>query len=193
MVKKYKKKPVVVNAIRFTTESLDDVVKFIMEGGGNYYLDCPDKNTIPILEIDTLEGRMVCGLGDYIIQGIAGEFYLCKSDIFEQTYEEVMDYTIPTGEERFVKLRGVCNDLPTIISAVQFKLGNGINVCEFLKKCRGIIGVWNEGDVICIENLNHTILKCRRGFIVAKNPYSGCIIDVFDFETFYKLYEKEEG
>jgi hypothetical protein len=39
--------------------------------------------------IETLEGQMIIGKGDYIIKGIKGEFYPCKPDIFEATYEEV--------------------------------------------------------------------------------------------------------
>jgi hypothetical protein len=38
--------------------------------------------------IDTLEGQMRASVGDYIIQGVNGEFYPCKSDIFKKTYEE---------------------------------------------------------------------------------------------------------
>ena len=39
--------------------------------------------------IDTLEGKMVASPGDYIIRGVQGEFYPCKPEIFEQTYEAV--------------------------------------------------------------------------------------------------------
>lgn len=39
--------------------------------------------------IRTLEGDMRATYGDYIIRGVAGEFYPCKPDIFEQTYEEI--------------------------------------------------------------------------------------------------------
>lgn len=41
--------------------------------------------------IPTLEGTMAADVGDWIIRGVAGEFYPCKSDIFEKTYEEVLD------------------------------------------------------------------------------------------------------
>ena len=43
----------------------------------------------PRIEIDTLEGTMTAHIGDWIIQGVAGEFYPCKPAIFEQTYEAV--------------------------------------------------------------------------------------------------------
>lgn len=43
------------------------------------------------IAIDTLEGTMIVDYGDYIIKGVKGEFYPCKPDIFEQTYEEVIE------------------------------------------------------------------------------------------------------
>ena len=43
----------------------------------------------PRIAISTLEGVMIALLGDYIIQGVKGELYPCKPDIFEATYEEV--------------------------------------------------------------------------------------------------------
>ena len=43
------------------------------------------------IDIHTLEGTMRCSNGDYIIKGINGEFYPCKPDIFEKTYEPVND------------------------------------------------------------------------------------------------------
>lgn len=41
------------------------------------------------LIIKTLEGELIASIGDYVVKGIAGEFYPCKPDIFEQTYELV--------------------------------------------------------------------------------------------------------
>lgn len=43
----------------------------------------------PVLKIETLEGGMNASVGDYIIKGVNGEYYPCKPDIFEKTYEEV--------------------------------------------------------------------------------------------------------
>jgi hypothetical protein len=82
MVKKYVKKPVVIEAVRFLNSA--DVHEF-----------CGDKVKEPIdkdyLEIETLEGVHKATKGDYIIKGIKGEFYPCKPDIFEATYEEVKE------------------------------------------------------------------------------------------------------
>jgi hypothetical protein len=43
------------------------------------------------LVIATVEGVMEANPGDYVIKGVAGEFYPCKPDIFEQTYEPVTE------------------------------------------------------------------------------------------------------
>lgn len=78
---KYRKKPVVIEAIQWDGENdtLNELAKFI---GKNISLDICSKFTIT-----TLEGDMKASLFDYIIKGIKGEFYPCKPDIFEATYE----------------------------------------------------------------------------------------------------------
>lgn len=82
----YRKKPVVIEAIQFFEETLDEVRKFCPNAQGPF-------NDIArgdaYLIIPTLEGQHHAVEGDYIIKGIAGEFYPCKPDIFEQTYESV--------------------------------------------------------------------------------------------------------
>ena len=81
---KYRKKPVVIEAMQFTNERIDRVLNFI-EG------DCRAgfEDLKPVLKIQTLEGEMTASLGDWIIKGVKGEFYPCKPDIFEATYEAV--------------------------------------------------------------------------------------------------------
>lgn len=76
--KKYRKKPVVIEAVRFTTkENLKKV-----------FPNIPLCNWEGVM-IQTLEGVMEISEGDYIIKGIKGEYYPCKPDIFEETYERV--------------------------------------------------------------------------------------------------------
>lgn len=78
MIKNYRKKPVVIQAVQFKNSA--DIHEF-----------CKDKVREPVgedyLEIETLEGVMRANIGDYIIKGVNGEFYPCKPDIFEKTYE----------------------------------------------------------------------------------------------------------
>ena len=82
---KFKKKPVVIEAEQFTEENKDRAFNFIT---CNCYPDF-DGEGKPILKIQTLEGEMTAILGDWIIKGVKGEYYPCKPDIFEATYEKV--------------------------------------------------------------------------------------------------------
>ncbi len=82
MIKKYKKKLVIIEAIRWTGENLSEIDKFTQAKVKNHGL---------VLIIPTLEGDMYASLGDYIIKGVNGEFYPCKPGIFTKTYEEVTE------------------------------------------------------------------------------------------------------
>lgn len=79
---KYRKKPVVVEAIQYNGKNKVEIQLFV-----NMYLD----ETIKGLKIPMIEGDMFASVGDYIIKGVQGEFYPCKPDIFEKTYEAVSD------------------------------------------------------------------------------------------------------
>jgi hypothetical protein len=83
---KFIKKPVVVEAIQFFDQP-EEIIN-IQEFMGNIDLTIDYKDIDdPKLKIETLEGTMNASLGDWIIKGIKGEFYPCKPDIFEITYE----------------------------------------------------------------------------------------------------------
>ncbi len=84
---KYRKKPVVIEAEKFTNETKDRVLRWV---GASAYASY-ENGKIPVIKIDTREGVMTGCFGDFIIKGIQGEFYPCKPDIFEATYEEVTD------------------------------------------------------------------------------------------------------
>lgn len=87
---KYRKKPVIIEAIQFEDNSdrIIEIHEFM--GGDTIRVNYEDKNN-PYLKIETLEGIMKASVGDYIIKGVNGEFYPCKPDIFEKTYERVAD------------------------------------------------------------------------------------------------------
>jgi hypothetical protein len=79
---KYRKKPVIIDAIQYTGKNRDEIlVKLGMDSIGEDFISND-------LIIETLEGDMKDSVGDYIIKGIKGEFYPCKSDIFELTYDK---------------------------------------------------------------------------------------------------------
>lgn len=79
MVKRYRKKPVEVLAMEWTGKNKVDIQRFV-----GRYLDLTTRGLV----IPTLEGNHFASVGDFIIQGVKGEFYPCKPDIFWKTYEE---------------------------------------------------------------------------------------------------------
>ena len=81
---KFRKKPVVIEAMEFTEESKNQVYNFVR---GNKVASESDGK--PTLTIQTLEGDMCASLGDWIIRGVKGEFYPCKPDVFVATYDRV--------------------------------------------------------------------------------------------------------
>lgn len=87
---KYRKKPVIIEAIQFEDNSdrIIEIHEFM--GGDTIRVNYEDKDN-PYLKIETLEGIMKASVGDYIIKGVNGEFYPCKPDIFEKTYKRVID------------------------------------------------------------------------------------------------------
>lgn len=81
--RQFRKKPVTITAIQFTGLNDNEVGGFVGEQGR----DPADMRASWI--IHTLEGDMRAEVGDWIIRGVQGEFYPCKPDIFEATYEPV--------------------------------------------------------------------------------------------------------
>lgn len=91
---KYRKKPVVIEAIQWTGENLQEVLAFTGEHDkfNEWFEDLKDyQNHVSksgdIFKIFTLEGVMEASPGDWIIRGVKGEHYPCKPDIFAATYE----------------------------------------------------------------------------------------------------------
>lgn len=95
MIAKYCKKPVEIEAIQFldNTEQICVLSEFV---GKNIVVSY--KHPVPCLIIETLEGDMKATPGDYIIKGVKGEFYPCRKDIFEQTYDLVFEPDFLNGE-----------------------------------------------------------------------------------------------
>jgi hypothetical protein len=96
---RYQKKPVVIEAMQWDG-TLDSYVKIV--DWAKPFTGSPEHNTLSVQElfrfeggvkafmsIRTLEGTMAVGVGDWVIRGIKDEFYPCKPDIFEATYEAV--------------------------------------------------------------------------------------------------------
>lgn len=86
---KYRKKPVVIEAMELTRRFSDVVIDWITSNGGEIAEFNLGEFTEDACYIDikTLEGTMTADEGDFIIRGIKGEFYPCKPDIFAATYD----------------------------------------------------------------------------------------------------------
>lgn len=80
---KFRKKPVVIEAMQFDGHNYDEVAAW----AGDKFKDIFSPAGTLDLYIKTLEGEMHVSVNDWIIKGVKGEFYPCKPDIFEQTYE----------------------------------------------------------------------------------------------------------
>lgn len=88
MMAKYRKKPVVIDAWQLTQENHQSLAAKIAEAGYNVrHWTKPPMRAVTGLVIETLEGNMEAGYGEWIIKGVKGEFYPCKPDIFAATYE----------------------------------------------------------------------------------------------------------
>ena len=90
-MKKFRKKPVIIEAVQLRPDTVQECYDFIDKKAGNF----PEtgRGIDPVdgkFKITTLEGVMVAEIDDWIIKGVKGEFYPCKPDIFEKTYEEVV-------------------------------------------------------------------------------------------------------
>lgn len=92
---KYRKKPVVIEAVQWSGKNHREMWDFLtgqtdsymQASGDNFYID-HDRIKGGLI-IKTLEGEHIASIGDFIIKGVNGEFYPCKPDIFEKTYEAV--------------------------------------------------------------------------------------------------------
>jgi hypothetical protein len=90
-VSKYRKKPVVIEAVQWTGDNFADVGTFCPIAIGPIVRMEPTDalGSCNRLRISTLEGDMYADAGDWIIRGVKGEFYPCKPGIFAATYEAV--------------------------------------------------------------------------------------------------------
>jgi len=86
MVRKYRKKPVAIEAIQFTRGNLEEVKRFV----GKFLISITTPRCLDgvmTAEISTFEGVTTASENDFIIKGTQGEFYPCKPDIFAEAYE----------------------------------------------------------------------------------------------------------
>jgi hypothetical protein len=116
---KFRKKPVVIEAVQFTRTNAEEIISFVGRQLPVGYGTREEGGKIPEIVIPTLEGDMRASVGDWIIKGVKGEFYPCKPDIFVATYEnaeapilsdkkfiEHIQSHLPEGEQVICKICG---------------------------------------------------------------------------------------
>jgi len=89
---KFRKKPVVIEAVQWTGDNLSEIIEFSGLHPSAANLTWEQYESLVAregLKIFTLEGPHLASIGDWIIKGVNGEFYPCKPDIFEKTYDSV--------------------------------------------------------------------------------------------------------
>jgi len=91
MVQRFRKRPVVIEAMRLTEHNAGAVTAWVVSGGHKAVMRGGPRGGSrgATVTIKTLEGDHLASVGDYVIRGVQGEFYPCKPDIFEATYEPV--------------------------------------------------------------------------------------------------------
>ena len=83
----FRKKPVVIEAVQWSGKNSAEIEAFV--GSPQRWETWKQFEEWSEIRIPTLEGTMVATKGDWIVKGVKGEFYPCKPDIFEATYESV--------------------------------------------------------------------------------------------------------
>ena len=83
-MKKYVKKPIPISALQWTGDNLEEIKSFCTDENEKEKCFTNNKD----LWIYTMEGQLMAKVGDFIIRGIAGEFYPCEQDIFRKSYDE---------------------------------------------------------------------------------------------------------
>lgn len=127
---KYRKKPVIIDAIQFTKNNIEEIKWFTNNKAFNFLISDTTSCIIP-----TLEGSHLATEGDYIIKGIKGEFYPCKPDIFNLTYENINDIN---EDSNISEIEDIINSFVELIKKESTKDGPFIRVTDFrtIDKCK---------------------------------------------------------
>lgn len=95
IAKRFRKKPVEIEAMRWdgSRASIEAICRWANDGADEAWVDFTSfgANDVEEAQAMTLEGPLKVSPGDWVIRGVKGEFYPCKPDIFDATYEAVSD------------------------------------------------------------------------------------------------------
>ena len=81
MIRKYRKKPIVIEAIQFNGNNESEIIEFTKS------ISLTRPECLKSMRIPTLEGDMIANVGDWIVKGVNGEFYPIKDNIFKKLYD----------------------------------------------------------------------------------------------------------
>lgn len=99
-MRKYKKKPVIIEAVEFNCDGdMPEVELHMIDSDNNWLCEKCGKPASKHGNVKTLEGYHIACPGDFIIRGIQGEHYPCKPDIFNKTYEKISE---PLPPDHFI-------------------------------------------------------------------------------------------
>lgn len=114
----YKRKPVEVEVVQWNGYNISEIEKFVGKSCKIEYQEsqCSEYCSVTSAElvIHTLEGNMHASVNDYIIKGVKGEFYPCKPDIFNQTYEKVNTHP----RKGLVDIEKACKNLKSVCTII---------------------------------------------------------------------------
>lgn len=164
MVNKFVKKSVTVSAIQFKIDS--DTIEQIKDFMGSSFYGIEIDNTI---KIKTPEGVMTASEGDYIIQGIAGEFYPCKQDIFEKTYKKDESTFLTRMEDESKELEDRLFKLQTFILTDKFEsLDNNVKRLMLLQQ-------ESMRQYLYSLNLRYSVLKGSSDGAINYRPFETAV------------------
>lgn len=106
MVKQYRKKPVIIEAIKWTGDNLREVIDFTgLHPSAEKWTWEEYEQVVKVhrLKIFTLKGSLMANIGDFIVKGVQGEFYPVKNDIFWETYEEATNVRMEAVQTESIK------------------------------------------------------------------------------------------
>lgn len=84
MIKNYVKKPIKIRAVQWTGDNTNEIIAF----AGNKYI-IRESTIVKKLMFIGIVTTANADIGDYIIEGVDGEYYTCKPDVFEKIHEEI--------------------------------------------------------------------------------------------------------
>lgn len=144
---KYRKKPVEVEAIQFTQNNFPQIEEFTNGLAHTFGIE-NSRVGIATCIIPTLEGDHIAAEGDYIIKGVKGEFYPCKPDIFEMTYETETTLKVKQKVRRFPNFVNTSD----IESDMIWNIESGWRIHTCLERCAEVIVVYEKSEVDEAEN-----------------------------------------